>query len=109
MNNTRFNIGDKVVALTNPLDSLCQHRVKYNIYTVQAISYCKGCGVQRINIGGSPRGNTDNGVCICKAINPHNGLGWTRYVHFALVSDIATDEELENELSEIFDHEKATS
>ena len=46
----KFQVNQKVIALNNPLSPRSQHRSKGNIYTVTALSWCAGCGINFINI-----------------------------------------------------------
>lgn len=87
----RFEVGQKVVALTNPRDSWCQPRIKGNTYTVMAIKYCVKCGEQLINIGEM----TDvlHGRCGCGNIYSINGLFWTYSKYFAPLEE-KSDEEI---------------
>lgn len=93
----KFKIGDKVVALTNPQDNMSQPRVKGHIYTVEAILYCNGCGVQTINIG--ERTNSYILRCNCGTENQSKGLYWTESKHFAKLDN------LEEELKDIIENE----
>ncbi len=102
---SKFKIGEKVIALTNPPNDRCQNRVKGHVYEVKAIKYCMGCGQQMINIGGV----TSNPyvACILCGTNfqPNGNLQWTGQRHFAKVEDKSEtlEEALANE-----DYELAT-
>lgn len=94
----RFNIGDKVVALTNSPNSRCQKRVKGNIYTVLDVDYCRRCGGQGINIGGKDASAIDV-KCNCgSSQESSNGLYYTDSKHFALADNL--HQELENAVAE---------
>ena len=86
MNIVRHSIGDKVVALTNPLNNLCQNRVKGTVYTVLDTKYCSKCGVQSINIG--EISTYKNSECSCGNISLSEGRYWTDSFHFANVDNI---------------------
>jgi hypothetical protein len=79
----RFNRGDCVIALTNPLDSSCQYRIKGNTYKVHDVLYCSNCGEQSINIE-HPAKDIDLSwiKCDCEHLQPSNGKGWTYSRHF---------------------------
>ena len=91
----KFNIGDKVVALTtseNPPHT--QPRVKGQIYTVCDIMFCSGCGVQMVNTGVSlPPTVLSNVVCDCGNVQPNRGLYFSYSKHYAKIDDL--EEELE--------------
>lgn len=75
-----FKVGEKVVALTNPENGRCQSRKAGNVYTVMAVSYCVGCGSQRINIG-----VVDSAPfvrCYCGSRQPTQGFAWTGSRYF---------------------------
>lgn len=100
MDNTNFKVGEEVIALTNPKDELCQHRVKGKTYIVKAIQYCMGCGGQNINIGESINLNFQFISCYCcNTRQPHNGLHWTASRHFIRPKDLKQklEESLRNE------------
>lgn len=86
MSIVRHRIGDKVVALTNPQNNLCQPRVKGTVYTVIDCTYCSKCGVQSINIG--ERTEIEEGECNCGYISKNNGKFWTDSKYFANVTNI---------------------
>ena len=46
----KFQVNQKVIALNSPILPRSQPRIKGNIYTVTALSWCAGCGVNFINI-----------------------------------------------------------
>jgi hypothetical protein len=86
MNIVRHSIGDKVVALTNPLNNLCQNRVKGTVYTVLDYTYCSKCGIQSINIGVFT--TLEKSECSCGNISLSKGKYWTDSFHFANVDNI---------------------
>jgi hypothetical protein len=89
--NIRHKIGDRVVALTNPMDDDCQPRIKGHVYVVEAICYCAKCGKQAINIGqhiDESRYN-DETECDCGYSTKENDwLFYTDSELFAKVDDI---------------------
>ena len=96
----RFQIGDKVVSLTNPTREGSQPRVKGKTYNVQAVQYCSGCGVQVINLGYHlPNNAIYYSGCICGKEIFNEGLFWTLSKFFAKVDDLETaiEEAVENE------------
>lgn len=101
----RFKIGDKVVALTNPLSEGSQPRVKGKTYNVQAVRYCSGCGVQVINLGYHlpiPNNHiqySEYSDCVCGKEALNEGLFWTLSKYFAKVDDLETaiEEAVQNE------------
>jgi hypothetical protein len=85
MNRHIFQIGEKVISLTNAYDELSQPRIKGNLYLVKDILYCIKCGEQSINVG--PKLNLDIFLdytdCKCGVDNlPCFGLHWTDSVNF---------------------------
>jgi hypothetical protein len=99
----RFKIGDRVVSLTNPATEGSQPRVKGKTYSVQAVQYCSGCGVQVINIGYRLPNNamiySDYSDCVCGKEVFNEGLFWTLSKFFAKVDDLETaiEEAVQNE------------
>ena len=85
----RFEIGDSVIALNNPMDYGSQFRVKGKVYKVVDIMYCSGCGIQVINIGESAKINSGFVSCTCNTRTPNKGLSWTQSKYFAKVDDLA--------------------
>ena len=97
----KFKIGQKVVALTNPMNNLCQPRIKGNVYIVLDVSYCSKCGVQSINI---TTNYTHHGEVLCGCGNncPSQGKFWTDSILFApldnleaTIAELAEKEEYE--------------
>lgn len=85
----RFNIGETVIALTNPSGVNCQPRVKGQPYVVEAIMYCKGCGLQTINIG--PKSESTYVTCTCGSEQVPDGLYWTASKHFARPQELEAE------------------
>lgn len=78
-----FRVGQRVVAITNPKNSLCQQRIKGQIYTVLDVMYCPKTGKQNIYIGGYTKGSMDHLKCsYCGGIHDAYGKSWTRSDHF---------------------------
>lgn len=96
----KLKVGDRVIALTNPKNERCQSRVKGNLYIVQAVSYCSGCGKQRINIGQRTSSSSDV-KCNCGTCQPSNGLFWTATRHFALLKEQTLEQLIESEEFEL--------
>lgn len=86
MENPRFNVGDEVVALTNPSNNNCQPRVKGNIYTVKVVMYCSVCGKQLINVSGKSEGDVTS--CACGNEINDGGYWISESGLFALVQDM---------------------
>lgn len=84
----RHNVGDKVIALSNPPTPTSQFRVKGKTYTVQAIMYCIGCGKQLINIGLTCDFAYFTRCGSCNNRQPANGLYWTDSAQFVKPEDI---------------------
>ena len=83
----RFKIGDRVISLTNPLNSQCQPRIKGNEYTINKVMYCSSCGQEMVNIG--PLSRTGNVMCqFDGSIINNGGFMMTRSVHFVKIDDI---------------------
>ena len=75
-------VGDKVVALSDPMTERSQPRIKGKIYVVKAVAYCPFCGCQSINIGVKVK----DGRCKCSnqcGTRENRGLAWTNSRHFA--------------------------
>ncbi len=100
--NVRHEVGDKVIALTNPKTANSQPRKKGQIYIVKAIKYCPYCGIQAINIGQQ----TTNIIVVCKCGKQQNttGLKWTQSHHFVKPQELKAKIE---EAVEIEDYETA--
>jgi len=97
MNRRRHNIGDKVIALNNPKNSSGQPRKKGQIYTVEDVKYCVGCGLQAINIGPKYYGPTR---CGCGVMSGNSDLWYTDSSFFA------KPQELEQKLEEAVEAEE---
>lgn len=88
----RFEIGEVVIALTNPRSERCQPRTKGSTYVVCAIQYCSKCGTQLINIGPKARINISGiGVCSCGSYMQHEGLCWTKSDLFARPQELQAE------------------
>lgn len=96
----KFKIGEKVIALTNPLSDMSQRRVKGNIYTVLAISYCYNCGRQAINIDPTPI-TAEFTRCNCGARQSTHGLWWTNSKYFSKVDKDSLQEAIDEENYEL--------
>jgi protein-arginine kinase activator protein McsA len=97
-----FKIGDKVIAMTNPANKQSQPRVKGNIYIVERVSYCAGCGTQRINIGCKIENTSNNNIkCECNFRQPHNNLHWTASKYFSKLDENALQEAVKEENYEL--------
>ena len=80
----QFKAGDNVISLTNSTLPNSQVREKGKIYQVDAIAYCIGCGMQRINIGQK----TDIPTVHCGDCDTVQDSGkkyWTSSKHFIKV------------------------
>lgn len=90
MKRIEHKVGQRVVALTNSIDPSSQTRKKGGVYFVKAVSYCGGCGEQRINIGqATPAYSVIECVSDkCGFNQPTNGLMWTRSALFAPLDNL---------------------
>ena len=82
----KFQVNQKVIALNSPILPRSQHRIKGNIYTVTALSWCAGCGINFINIDKTRPHKLSTGMIHCKDCNnmqPNNDLAWTKANFFA--------------------------
>ena len=82
----KFQVNQKVIALNNPPSPRSQHRSKGNIYTVTALSWCAGCGINFINIDEIRPHKLSTGHVHCNDCNhtqPNNNLAWTKANFFA--------------------------
>jgi hypothetical protein len=95
--------GEEVIALSNSVENE-QLRVKGNLYVVNAIGYCSGCGEQIINISGESK--IKEGKCTCGNIQPSKGLWWTKSRHFVKSEESSIKKALEEAL-ELEDYELA--
>ena len=86
MSTIRHNIGDKVIALTNPLNDMCQNRVKGKTYIVVDCVYCTKCGTQSINIG--ELSIYPESECVCGNISLSGGKYWTDSMYFSNANNI---------------------
>ena len=87
----KFQINQKVIALSNPFNELSQQRVKGNIYTVKALSWCARCGANQINIDNSKSAQYITIRCTCGYAQPNQGLNWTRASEFAPLTEEAME------------------
>lgn len=108
----RHNIGDRVVALTNPFNYRCQPRTKGHIYTVLDTMYCIKCGIQAINIVSHhihPYGRKWSNLvdCECGSSKPTNDKFWTLSHHFASLDNLSSAIEEAEEAEQSEDYELA--
>lgn len=95
----RFNIDDKVVALSStPIEyaDRCQPRVKGNVYRVLDIMFCNTCGSQVVNVSNTP---TDREYLLCSCRRDKmltRGFHWTSSTSFAPIDEVL-DEALAEE------------
>jgi hypothetical protein len=80
-----FNIGDKVVALTDSKHILSQPREKGRLYNVVSVMYCQRCGTQMVSLGFKAKGSKI--LCTCGSTQHNDGLCFTQSKHFAKVDD----------------------
>jgi hypothetical protein len=92
----KFNIGEKVLALTNPADTSCQPRTKGKIYTVTGMIFCPLTGEQSINIDHN-LGISNYVDCNCGNTHLVGLAHYTRSIHFARINESALDRALDNE------------
>ena len=86
----KFQVNQKVIALNNPLFPRSQHRSKGSIYTVTALSWCAGCGVNFINIDKTRPNKRSTGYIHCNDCNhvqPNHSLAWTKADFFAPLTE----------------------
>jgi|SRR6187402_2834101 len=95
----KFEIGQRVIALTNPKDSGGQPREKGKIYGVNAIQYCSKCGNQSINIGVESKATHSR--CSCGNTQYNEGLQWTMSSEFAPIISNTLEEAIANEEYEL--------
>lgn len=88
----RFSIGERVVALTNPSEKYSQPRIKGKTYTVLAVKYCVGCGIQDINVAGNSSIDFTHEICGCglRTIAEDN-MWWTSSNNFARLTDLEAE------------------
>jgi hypothetical protein len=91
-----FNIGDKVIALTDSKTELSQPRQKGRMYIVVSIMYCQRCGVQMVSLGIKSNGPKIH--CTCGVIQSNDGLCFTQSKHFAKVDEF--DQEIADAVEE---------
>lgn len=100
----KFQVNQKVIALNNPLNPRSQHRVKGNIYTVTALSWCAGCGNSYINIDKTRPHNRSTGNIYCNDCNhiqPNSNLAWTKADFFAPLTEESMEALAEQEEYEL--------
>ena len=100
----KLQVNQKVIALNNPLNARSQQRVKGNIYTVTALSWCAGCGVNFINIDKTRSHNLSTGNIRCSDCNhvqPNSNLAWTKVAHFAPLTEESMEALAESEEYEL--------
>jgi len=92
----KFIVGDKVIALSSSVNNE-QLRVKGNLYLVNAVGYCSGCGVQIINVSGETK--IKDGKCTCGHIQPARGLWWTTSKHFIKADEDSISEAIKEAIA----------
>ena len=100
----KFQVNQKVIALSSSAHPLSQSRIKGNVYAVTALSWCSRCGANLININNSPSRNrvgTGTFGCNCGNIQPNRGLGWTYSHHFASLTEESMEALAESEEYEL--------
>jgi protein-arginine kinase activator protein McsA len=95
-----FNIGDKVVSLSNTANSNSQIRVEGKKYIVKDIMFCPKCGMQCINIGEVAKFKQVR--CECGEFQDSRNKAWTNSINFSDVDHI--EKEL-NESVKVEDYE----
>ena len=99
----KFQVNQKVIALDSPILPRSQHRIKGNIYTVTALSWCAGCGINFINIDETrPRKLSPGNVHCndCNHIQPNN-LAWAKADLFAPLTEESMEALAESEEYEL--------
>ena len=91
-----FNIGDKVIALTDSKNELSQPRQKGKIYIVVSLMYCQRCGIQMVSLGIKSKRPKIHCTCGCSQNN--DGLCFTHSKHFAKVDEF--DQEIADAVEE---------
>lgn len=91
-----FNIGDKVVALTNPSSEHSQPRIKGKMYIVVNLMYCQKCGEQMISLGLKSKNSLVH--CTCNHLQNNDGFHFTLSKHFAKVDEF--DQEIEEAIKD---------
>lgn len=110
---SKFKIGERVVALvTNTYEDKHQECFKGQLYVVNAICYCMGCGVQCINTGNTldtvlwdDTVTCDNGSC--RNTQPANSLEWGTSTDYASIDDVNSIETAIEESVKTEDYETA--
>lgn len=100
----KFQVNQKVIALNNPLSPRSQHRSKGNIYTVTALSWCAGCGINFINIDKTRPHKLSTGMIHCPDcdhLQPNSGLAWTKADFFAPITEESMEALVEAEEYEL--------
>ena len=100
----KFQVNQKVIALNNPLSPRSQHRSKGNIYTVTALSWCAGCGINFINIDETRLRKLSPGNVHCNDCNhiqPNNNLAWAKVDLFAPLTEESMEALAESEEYEL--------
>lgn len=96
---TKFSIGEKVIALSNTPIKNCQNRTKGTIYVVKNVHYCSKCGTQSINLGELVPLKLGHKIACAKCGNRylHEGLMWTYSAEFAKIDHSSLKEAVEAE------------
>lgn len=82
----KFQVNQKVIALSNPFSELSQQRVKGDIYTITKLSWCPNCGINLININNQPSVR-ETSECDCGGIQSTGSSAWTLSHHFAPLTE----------------------
>ena len=88
MKKIEFKVGQKVVALNSQSKTHHQPRTKGSIYTVANLSYCGGCGKQRINFGGFTECDEIRCTDGCGFIQPTLLMQWSSSEYFAPLDNL---------------------
>lgn len=95
MENAKFSIGERVIALSSTPNERCQKREKGKIYTIKGIIYCPKLGHQLINLGETHISHRI--FCRCGNTHLNEGLAWTYHTEFAKIDDFTLQEVLKEE------------
>lgn len=76
--NQEFQIGEKVISLSNNKGKFSQPRKKGAMYTITQKMYCNITGIQLVNIDSTPNQGGSNRIkCTCGNTHGAWGLAWT--------------------------------
>ncbi len=105
--NSRFKVGQDVVALSNSKSDSNIKRVKGVVYNIKDVFFCNKCGVQYLNFG-EVTSSKDGWCPLCNTPLGLQGKFWVINRHYAPLDEKTLEEMLEKAVDDE-DYELAAS